>query len=136
MYIKIALPTRNKENKKTSSLNQNTDKNSNFKKKPGKGGTPLIANITETQTVTEVVVILEALEITASFSAPDKRPTEKNTRKYNKSNFFHSPPANIGISVKAPKKKIEENKISFFVLLTKSTQNLTNSQAKILIKTR
>lgn len=132
----MALPSKNTENKKCSPLSQNIDKNSSFKKNPGKGGTPLIANIMTTQTVAEVVIIPDALEIKTSFSAPDRRPTERKTKEYSSNSFFQSPPANIGVSVRALKKKTEENRINFLVLLTKSTLNLTNNQARALMKTK
>jgi len=104
----------------------------NFKKKPGKGGTPLIVNIMINQINLRSQNKPEGLYTLLPFSDPFRKEIGMKTYKYKKIILFHSPPLKSGIKIKAIKKNIEDKVNNFFGLVTKSLFVLRVSQLAIL----
>jgi len=120
----------------TSECLQRLLRTSNFKKKLGKGGTPLRERITTNQLKDKSAEFVAGAPLGAPFSPPSKIEKEKKTPKYKVSNPFHPHPPTVVVKISAPRKNTEDKMKIFLICLANSLLILTRPHLKILVKIR
>jgi len=104
------------------------DRASSFKKKPGKGGTPLNTKSINNQFNFSSLFEASSSALGAALSPPIKYLKVKKTIRYIDKSPFHFQPPKLTLNTRAPKKKIEEVTNSFLACLIRSPSTTSRVQ--------